>query len=76
MILWSLDSTAALKCNGYGSESLLVGHSDKDSENWKGLWYVKYKVVYTGGTNLIKVIFRCENYQDQMTHQVLLPGFR
>ena len=39
-MLWSVDSAAALKCNGYGLESLLPGHLEKGSVHWRGLWYV------------------------------------
>ena len=35
-----MNSTAALKCNGYGFKSSLAGHIDKGSEHCIGAQYV------------------------------------
>ena len=37
---WHVDNAGALHCNGFGLESLLAGHFDKDSVHWRGAWYV------------------------------------
>ena len=37
VMLWCMDSAAALKCNGCGLESLLAGHLDKGSVQWWGV---------------------------------------
>ena len=40
VILWRMDSAAAMECNSQGLESLLAGHLDKGSTHWMGVWYV------------------------------------
>ena len=35
VMLWQVDSAAALKCNGYRLESLSAGHLDKGSAYWR-----------------------------------------
>ena len=36
VMLWHVNSATALKCNGYGMESLLAQHLDKGSVPWRG----------------------------------------
>ena len=36
VVLWCMDSVAALQCNGYGLDSSLAGYLDKGSVHWKG----------------------------------------
>ena len=36
VMLWCMDSVAALKSNGYGLEFSLAGHLDKGSAHWEG----------------------------------------
>ena len=43
VMLWRIDSVAALKCNGYRVKSLVVGHLDKGNVHWKGAWYVNVR---------------------------------
>ena len=35
VMLWHVESAPALKCNGYGLESWLAGHLEKDSVHWR-----------------------------------------
>ena len=40
VMLWCMDSAAALKCNGYGLESLLTGYLDQGSVHRRDAQYV------------------------------------
>ena len=49
VMLWHMDSVAALKCNDYRLESWLAGHLEKGRVHWRGeLGMCMYRVVNTG----------------------------
>ena len=58
VMLWCMDSAAALQCNGYRLKAWLAGHLDKSSVQCGG--------VYTRNANFFNLTLKLTNYKCPM----------